>query len=89
MPKLDTDLCSLGVQCLASLQQERDPVPACIVNETCHSCKCWANTASDTIGSLSIMLLYQLHFAGNPCVTVRMKPISKSRQEQQGADNNL
>lgn len=45
MPELDSDLGPLGVQSLAGLQQEGDPVPAGIVYKACHCCKCWADAA--------------------------------------------
>lgn len=45
VPKLDTDFCSLGVQCFSSLQQERHAIPSGIVNEAGHSCKCRADAA--------------------------------------------
>jgi len=45
MPELYSDFCSLGVQGLASLQQEGHAIPAGIVNETSHSSKCGTQTA--------------------------------------------
>ena len=45
MPELYSDFCSLGVQGLASLEQEGHTIPAGVVNEACHSSKCGTQTA--------------------------------------------
>ena len=46
--KLYTNLGAFGVQRLASLQQERDPVPACVVNEHRHRTEGGAQAADRT-----------------------------------------
>ena len=46
MPELHPDLCSPGVQGLASLEQEGHAIPARVVDEHGHRCEGWAQAAA-------------------------------------------